>query len=432
MLADDLIVGLDIGTTKVCVVAGSVRENNTLNIVGVGSTSSGDGVRKGTIIDIDKTVQAISEVVAGAENSGDLSVSRVYVGIAGAHIFSMNSHGIVAIKGNSREICNEDVDRAVENAKTAITIPSHQEIIHILPREFVVDEQKEINNPIGMVGSRLEAQVHIVAGAVTAMQNIMKCCEMAKLKVEEIVLQPYASSMAVLTEDEKKLGVALIDVGGGTTDLIIFQNGHVIHSYSNPIGGQHVTNDIAIGLKTSTHAAESLKIRFGVALSSMVDQTAQIEVPVAGGEKNRSYPQKVLTEIIEPRMEEMFNDIKEQIVKHVSPDMIPAGVVLTGGTSLMNGCPELAEEILGLPVRRGYPLFVTGLKEKVNSPVFATSLGLIRYGALNYRTQVPEDGLVNGMMGRFRGFVRSFFSGTERNFMPEWAVRYKEASGVGF
>ncbi len=410
MLVDDLIVGLDIGTTKVCAVIGDFHDNQQINVIGMGHATSGDGVKKGTIVDIEKTTQAIIDAVEEAEKVADVVIERVFVGIAGAHIGSLNSQGIVAIKGSDREISAEDIDRAVENAKTAISIPHHQEIIHILPREFVVDEQKEINNPIGMVGSRLEAQVHIVTGAVTAIQNIIKCCQTAKLKVEDVVLQPYASSMAVLTEDEKKLGVVVVDIGGGTTDLIIFQNGHVIHSYSAPIGGQYVTNDIAVGLKTSTASAENLKIKFGVARSDLVDDHSGIEVPIAGGDRTKPYTQKFLAEIIEPRMEEILNDIKVQINNHVSTDMIPAGVVLTGGTSLMAGCPELAEEILGLPVRRGYPINLQGLKERVQSPVFATAVGLIRYGSQNFRAPPSEAGLISGAMDRIRTVFKRFFS----------------------
>jgi len=409
LLADDLIIGLDIGTTKVCAVVGDPRENHLINVIGEGHAPSGDGVKKGTIVDIEKTTQAIIEAVEEAEKVADVVIERVFVGVAGSHIGSLNSQGIVAIKGTNHEITAEDIDRAVENAKTAISIPPQQEIIHILPREFVVDAQKEIINPIGMVGTRLEAQVHIVTGAVTAIQNIIKCCETAKLKVEDVVLQPYASSMAVLSEDEKKLGVALVDLGGGTTDLIIFQNGHVIHSFSAPLGGQNVTNDIAVVLKTSTAAAENLKIRFGFARADLVDEGSAIEVPVGGGDKIKPFPQRYLAQIIEPRMEEIFSEVKQEISKHVKLDMIPAGIVLTGGTSLMGGCPELAEEILGLPVRRGNPIDIGGLRERVQSPIYSTALGLIRYGSQNYRNEVVENGIVGGVMDRIRALFKRFF-----------------------
>jgi cell division protein FtsA len=407
---DDLIVGLDIGTTKVCAVIGEVQDERTINVLGVGYASSGDGVKKGTIVDIERTTQSIIDAIEEAEKVADVVIEDVFVGIAGAHICSVNSKGIVAIKGNSQEITGEDIDRAVENAKTAITIPPHQDIIHILPREFVVDEQKDISNPLGMVGGRLEAQVHIVTGAITAMQNIIKCCQMAKLKVDDMVLQPYASSMAVLSEDEKKLGVVLVDIGGGTTDLIIFQNGHVIHSHSIDIGGRLVTNDIAVGLKTSTIAAEELKINFGIARSDLVDDQVIIDVPVAGGERVKQYPQTYLAEIVEPRMEEIFYEVKDQIEKHVSVDVIPAGVVLTGGSSLMTGCAELAEEILGLPVRRGLPVDIAGLKEQVRDPKYSTALGLIRYGAQNFRAAPRETGVVGGLLERVQSVLKKFFT----------------------
>lgn len=409
MLVDNLILGLDIGTTKICAAIGDVQENGSINVIGVGHSLSGDGVRRGTIVDIDKTTQAIVDAVDEAEKIADVFIDRVFVGIAGAHINSMNSQGIVAIKGGHHEITREDIDRAVENAKTNISIPHHQEIIHILAREFVVDEQKDINNPVGMVGSRLEAQVHIVTGAVTAIQNIHKCCETAKLRVEEVVLQPYASSMAVLSEDEKKLGVVLVDIGGGTTDLVIYQNGHVVHSYSAPVGGQYVTNDIAVGLKTSTAAAEALKIKFGVARADLADETTSIEVPISGGEKIVTRSQRHLGDIIEPRMEEILNDVKDQIIKQVKPEMIPAGVVLTGGTSLMRGCGELAEEILGLPVRIGYPQDILGLKEKVHNPIYATSLGLIRYGSQYFQSNTSTQS-PGGVLDRLRATFRSFFN----------------------
>ncbi len=411
MLADEpIVVGLDIGTTKVCAVVGEQREDRKIDIISVGYAPTDDGVRKGTIVDIDKTTQAITVAIEEAEKMADLDIESVFVGIAGAHITSLNSQGVVAIKGAGQEINADDVDRAVDNAKTNITIPHHQEIIHILPREFVVDEQKEILNPTGMVGSRLEAHVHIVTGAVTAMQNIVKCCEMAKLKVEEIVLQPYASSMAVLTEDEKKLGVVLVDIGGGTTDIIIFQNGRVVHSSCVPLGGQHVTNDLAIGLKTSSTNAERLKIASGAAMVDGANTEKLIEVLVSGGDRKRQYSQAELAEIVGPRMEEIFDDVKSKIAKAVSLDMLPAGVVMTGGTSLLHGCPELAEEILGLPVRRGYPINFGGLKDRVNNPIYATALGLIPYGFQNFSTVRPPRGFFGGLVERVASTFRHFFA----------------------
>lgn len=409
---DDLIIGLDIGSTKVCAIIAECTDKNTVNVLGVGIAPSGDGVKRGAIVDIERTTRAIIDALEEADKSvANIVIESAYVGIAGAHINSINSQGVVAIKGNNQEITSEDIDRAVENAKTAITIPAHQDIIHILPREFVVDEQKEIHNPLSMVGSRLEAHVHIVTGAITAIQNIMKCCANADVKVEELVLQPYASSLAVLNEDEKKLGVVLVDIGGGTTDLTIFQNGCVVHSGCIDMGGKLITNDLAVGLKASTSVAENLKIKHGVALPNKADEKLMLKIPVAGGEGSEEYSQRYLSEIIEPRLEEIFYEVKNLIDEHVgSPNMIPAGVVLTGGTSLMDCCIEQAREILDLPVRRGTPINVTGIREKVVSPQFATAIGLIRYGAQNERRTVPEARRFSGFFDKIRTAIEKFFT----------------------
>ena len=314
---DDIIVGLDIGTTKVCAVIGELKEDRTINVLGAGSCSYTDGVKKGAIVDIKKTTEAIVYAIEEAEKSVDVSIDSVYVGIAGAHINSMNSKGAIAIKGANNEITSEDVDRAVDNAKTAVQISATHEIIHILPREFVVDEQNEISNPKGMVGSRLEAHVHIITGAVTAIKNLMKSCEMAKLNVEEVVLQQYASSLSALTEDERRLGVVLLDIGGGTTDIIVYKNGHVEYSSSIDIAGSSITNDIAFVLKTSTDKAEELKVNQGVAQIDLADEQLVIEIPVAGGEKTKTITQTYLAEIIESRMEEIFVKAKTKIEEAV-------------------------------------------------------------------------------------------------------------------
>ena len=322
----------------------------------------------------------------------------------------MNSKGAIAIKGASNEITSDDVDRAVDNAKTAVQIPAHQEIIHILPREFVVDEQREISNPKGMVGSRLEAHVHIITGAVTAIKNLMKSCEMAKLNVEEVVLQQYASSLSALTEDERRLGVVLLDIGGGTTDIIVYKNGHVEYSSSVDIAGSNITNDIAFVLKTSTNKAEELKINDGVAQIDLADEQIKIEVPIAGGEKTDTINQKYLAEIIESRMEEIFRLVKNKIEKEIPLDSLPAGIVLTGGSSLLKGCTELAEGIFGVPVRTGNPIQISGLKEQVCKPQYSTALGLIRYGALNYREPTGKSGWFSGIFEKIKNFFAKFFT----------------------
>ena len=407
---DDIIVGLDIGTTKVCAVIGELKEDRTINVLGAGSCSYTDGVKKGAIVDIKKTTEAIVYAIEEAEKSVDVSIDSVYVGIAGAHINSMNSKGAIAIKGANNEITSEDVDRAVDNAKTAVQISATHEIIHILPREFVVDEQNEISNPKGMVGSRLEAHVHIITGAVTAIKNLMKSCEMAKLNVEEVVLQQYASSLSALTEDERRLGVVLLDIGGGTTDIIVYKNGHVEYSSSIDIAGSSITNDIAFVLKTSTDKAEELKVNEGVAQIDLADEQLIIEIPVAGGEKTKTITQTYLAEIIESRMEEIFVKAKTKIEEAVPLNSLPAGIVLTGGSSLLKGCTELAEGIFGIPVRTGNPIQISGIKEKVCKPQYSTALGLIRYGALNYREPTRESGFVSGIFEKIKNFFAKFFT----------------------
>ena len=407
---DDIIVGLDIGTTKVCAVIGELKEDRTINVLGAGSCSYTDGVKKGAIVDIKKTTEAIVYAIEEAEKSVDVSIDSVYVGIAGAHINSMNSKGAIAIKGANNEITSEDVDRAVDNAKTAVQISATHEIIHILPREFVVDEQNEISNPKGMVGSRLEAHVHIITSAVTAIKNLMKSCEMAKLNVEEVVLQQYASSLSALTEDERRLGVVLLDIGGGTTDIIVYKNGHVEYSSSIDIAGSSITNDIAFVLKTSTDKAEELKVNEGVAQIDLADEQITIDVPVAGGEKTKTITQTYLAEIIESRMEEIFAKAKTKIEEAVPLNSLPAGIVLTGGSSLLKGCTELAEGIFGIPVRTGNPIQISGIKEKVCKPQYSTALGLIRYGALNYREPTRESGFVSGIFEKIKNFFAKFFT----------------------
>lgn len=406
---DDIIVGLDIGTTKVCAVIGELKEDRTINVLGAGSCSYSGGVKKGAIVDIKKTTEAIVYAIDEAEKSVDIPIEYVYVGIAGAHIHSMNSKGSVAIKGQNNEITSDDVDRAVDNAKTAVQISANHEIIHILPREFVVDEQSEITNPKGMVGSRLEAHVHIITGAVTAMKNLMKSCEMANLHVEEVVLQQYASSLSALTEDERRLGVVLLDIGGGTTDIIVYKNGHVEYSSSIDIAGSSITNDIAFVLKTSTDKAEELKINEGVAQIDLADEQVSIDVPVAGGEKIKPIKQTYLAEIIESRMDEIFSLAKTKIEEAVPLNSLPAGIVLTGGASLLKGCTELAEGIFGVPVRTGNPIQISGLKEQVCKPQYSTALGLIRYGAQNYREPANKSGLFSGITDKFKNFFTKLF-----------------------
>lgn len=409
-MVDDIIVGLDIGTTKVCAVIGELKEDRTINVLGAGSCAYCDGVKRGAIVDIKRTTEAIVYAIEDAEKSVDVSIDSVYIGIAGAHINSINSKGAVAIKSANNEITSDDVDRAVDNAKNAVQIASHQDIIHILPREFVVDEQGEIDNPKGMVGSRLEAHVHIVTGALTAIKNLMKSCAMAKLNVEEVVLQQYASSLAALTEDERRLGVVLIDMGGGTTDIIVYKNGHVEHSSSVDAAGNNITNDIAFMLKTSTEEAEKLKINEGVALQELADPEKVLTIPVAGGERTKEEKQVFLAQIIESRVEEIFQAAKKNIEEVVQLNELPAGIVITGGSSLLKGCTELAEGIFGCPVRVGNPIQVSSSKEQVCKPQYSTALGLIRYGALHYRAPERCSGFLSGFFEKIKNICTKFFT----------------------
>ena len=392
MKASNIIVGLDIGTTKVVTIVAEVDDDNEVSVIGIGIAPS-RGLKKGMVVDIEQTTQSIKQSVAEAEKMADVVIDYVYAGVAGSHISSMNTRAVVAVGGENTEIANKDVQRAIDAAKT-FALPPNREIIHVLPRSFAVDEQNGIRDPKGMSGVRLEVDVHIVMGAVTWVQNLVKSCHRADLDVATIVLQPIASAAAVLTADEKELGACLVDIGGGTTDIAIFTQGAIVHSAVLPVGGLQITNDIAIGLRTPISKAEELKLREGCASVEAADPSRIIEVPNTGGDGKRDLPAKNLCEIIEPRMEEIFNLIKKEIQKSGCYDTLPAGVVLTGGSSLMRGAKGLAEKILGLPVRMGKPSRVRGLSDKVDSPIFSTGVGLIYYGVANQQ---------NNLGGAFHG-----------------------------
>jgi len=372
---DRIIVGLDIGTTKICTIVGEVVDSN-LEIIGLGIAPS-KGIKKGVVVNIDETVDAIKRSVQEAEMMAGSKISSVYVGIAGGHIKSYNSTGVIAIK--SRTVTENDKRRVIDAAQ-AINIPLDREILHVLPQEYIVDSQDGIVEPLGMSGVRLEVKVHIVTGAVSAIQNITKCCQKAGLDVKNIILEQLAGSEAVLTEDEKDLGVALIDLGGGTTDIAIFNKGSIKYSSVLAMGGSHVTNDIAIGLRTPTLEAENLKIKYGCALASMVDKSDMIEVPTAASRKNKIAPRTMLADIIEPRMEEIFTLVNREIIKSEMEQYITSGIVLTGGGSLMQGTVELAENIFNLPVRLGVPK-ITGVVESLSSPQLSTAVGLVIHGS---------------------------------------------------
>ncbi len=404
----ELIVGLDIGTTKICAIVGEVTAQGGIDIIGIGSHPS-KGMRKGVVINIESTVNSIKRAVEEAELMAGCEISTVFAGIAGGHIKGINSHGVVAVK--DKEITKSDVDRVIDAAK-AIAIPMDREVLHILPQEFIVDDQDGIREPIGMNGVRLEAQVHIVTGAVSSAQNIVKCANRCGLNVADIVLEQLASSEACLTEDEKELGVALVDIGGGTTDLAIYSEGAIVHTSVLAVGGNHLTNDVAVGLRTPTHEAEKIKQKYGCAMASMVERDETIEVPSVGGRKPRVLSRQILCEIIEPRVEEMFMLVQRELQKSGYEDLLASGVVITGGTTLLEGMPELAEDVLGLPVRRGLPRGISGLVDVVRSPMYSTGVGLVLYGSRNQDARhfrVRDENVYGKVRGRMRAWLSDLF-----------------------
>ncbi|MBU0599626.1 cell division protein FtsA [bacterium] len=373
----DPIVGLDIGTSKVCAVIGEEGEDGQIEIVGVGSTAS-TGLRKGVVVNIDATVRAIETAVAEAELMAGVDISSCYVGIGGSHIKGLNSHGVIAIS-RSREVAQTDVNRVLDAAK-AVAIPLDREVIHILPQQYIIDGQDGINDPVGMSGVRLEVETHIVTGAVTSVQNVVKSVNRAGLSIEDVILIPLASSAAILSEDEKELGVVLVDVGGGTTSVAVFVEGSIWHTEILSIGGFNVTKDISVGLRTPITEAEKLKIEYGCALSSMVSSGEEVEVMSVGGRKKHFIPREILAKIIEARLEEIFNLVNREIKAVGYENSITTGIVLTGGEAMLEGIPELAERIFDCPVRIGTPKNIGGLVDIVSKPVYTTAVGLVSYG----------------------------------------------------
>lgn len=374
---DSVIVGLDIGTTKVCAVVGEEKPGGSIDICGIG-TSVSTGLRKGVVINIESTVQSIKKAIAEAQKMSKHNITSVYAGIAGAHIRGINSHGIVAVK--EAEIKQGDIERVIEAAK-AVAIPVDREVFHVLPQEYIIDDQDGIKEPLGMSGVRLECKVHIVTGAASSAQNIIKCAQRCGINVKDVVLEQLASSYAVLSEDEKEMGVALVDIGGGTTDIAIFYNGSIQHTSVLPIGGQHFTNDIAIGLRTPQESAEIIKKRYGTANQQSEYLEENIEVPSIGNRPDRLLKRQVLAEILEPRVRETFELIAREIERVRLTELLASGIVITGGSSLLPGMVELAEEIIGIPARLGIPRGVHGLMDVVKSPVYATGVGLVLFGA---------------------------------------------------
>ncbi|HET7306699.1 MAG TPA: cell division protein FtsA [Gammaproteobacteria bacterium] len=382
-----LIVGLDCGTSKVVAIVGEIKPGGGVEIIGIGSHPS-RGLKKGVVVNIESTVQSIQRAVEEAELMAGCEIHSVFAGIAGSHVRSLNSHGIVAIR--DKEVTQSDVDRVIDAAR-AVAIPADQKILHILPQEFIIDEQDGVREPIGMSGVRLEAKVHMVTGALSAAQNIIKCVRRCGLEVDDIILEQLASSYSVLTDDEKDLGVCLVDIGGGTTDIAVFTDGSIRHTAVIPIAGDQVTNDIAVALRTPTHSAEEIKLKYACALPQLASADETIEVPSVGERPPRRLARQTLAEVVEPRYEELFSLIQAELRRSGFEDMIAAGVVLTGGSSKMEGAVELAEEVFHAPVRLGVPQHVTGLVDVVRNPIHATGVGLLLFGsqALPHQRSAP-------------------------------------------
>jgi len=405
---DQVLVGLDIGTSKIACVVAESSPDGRLDVIGIGTHPS-RGLRKGVVVNIESTVESIRLAIEEAELMSGVDIQSVFVGIAGSHIRGYNSHGVVAAKGG--EVTREDVDRVIDAAK-AMNIPADQKILHILSQEYIIDNQDGIREPIGMSGVRLEAKVHIVTGAVSSAQNLVKCCNRCDLDVSDIVLEQIASSEAVLMQDEKDIGVVLVDMGGGTTDIAVFLNGAIRHTVVIPIGGDHLTNDLVIGLRTSAREADQLKRKYGACMTSLVPPEDQIEIPSVGGRPPRPMPRQVMAQILEPRVEEIFEMIKNELQRSGYQELVAAGIVMTGGSSLLDGMIELAEDIFDMPVRLGRPHGVGGLADVVSSPMYATGVGLILYGQ-RYRQDLQNTRSTKpNMFARAWKRMRSWFGDT--------------------
>ena len=403
-----LIVGLDIGTSKVCAIVGEITERG-MEIIGLGSHSS-QGLRKGVVINIESTVNSIKKAIEEAELMAGCEIHSVFTGIAGGHIKGFNSHGIVAVK--NKEVTQRDVERVIDAAK-AVAIPMDREVLHVLSQEYIIDDQDGIKEPLGMSGVRLEAKVHIVTGAVTSAQNIIKCCNRTGLNVADIALEPLASADAVLTPEERELGVALVDMGGGTTDIALFHDGAVKHTAVLPVGGNHLTRDIAAGLRTPFGEAERNNQRYGYAKPSMVTKEEKVEVPSVGGRNSRTISRQILCEIIEPRLEEIFKLIHREIAKSGYEGSLASGIVMTGGSTLLPGMIEMAEDVFSMPVRLGVPTHVGGLIDVVSNPIYATGVGLVLFYGMKRQDRsffrVREESLFTKVKNRMVEWSSEFF-----------------------
>ena len=406
-----LVVGLDIGTTKVCAIVAERNGDGVVDIIGIGHSPS-RGLRKGVVVNIDATVDSIRRAIEDAELMAGVEIRSAFVGIAGGHIKGINSRGVIAISGKGREVTRQDVDRVIDAAK-AVALPVDREVIHVLPQEFMIDDQGGIREPLGMTGIRLEAEVHIVTGAVASAQNIIKCANKAGLEVRDIVLQQLASAEATLTPEEKELGCILVDVGGGTTDVAVFVEGSIYHTSILAVGGDLLTNDIAIGLRTPHPEAESLKRKYGCALAGMTRPEEKIEVPSVGGRRPRVLARQTLCEIIQPRLEEVFFLVDREVRRAGYMGRVNGGVVVTGGSSIMEGVPELAEQVFDMPVRRGIPRAVGGLTDVISSPMYATGVGLGIYGSAHrdrrkFR-QVTDRNIFDKVVARMKEWIGEIF-----------------------
>ena len=410
MAASEIIAGLDLGTTKVTVIVAELTDDG-LDVIGIGSVPA-KGLKKGVVVNIESTVQAIRAAVEQAEAMAGVEINTVFAGIAGSHVSGMNQEGVAAIA--SREVSQDDVDRVLIQAK-AVPLPGDREVIHVLPQEYIVDAQDGIKEPVGMAGVRLEARVHMVTAASSCVANIVKCAERCGLHVAEVVLQPLASAHAVLSEDEKEIGAVLIDIGGGTSDIIVYVDGAVVHTSSIPIGGINLTNDVATGLRTPMAEAERIKIKYGCAATFMIDEDEVIEVPSVGGRAPRTLSRRALCDIIEPRVEEIFVACRHVIAETGYADMLASGAIITGGTTLLDGMPELAEQVLGLPVRRAAPIGIGGLIDVVKSPAYSTGVGLVKYGVNRLQALPVEEEIIHhvpqgtGLGGRISAWFREVF-----------------------
>lgn len=405
---DGLIVGLDIGTSKILAIVAELRDDGDLEIIGVGHHPS-RGLRKGVVANIESTVQSIQRAVEEAELMAGCQIMSVYAGIAGAHINSLNSQGVVAI--TDHEVNREDVERVIEAAR-ALAIPNNQQVLHILPQDFIIDGQDGIREPVGMSGVRLEAKVHIITGAVSAAQNIIKCIRRCGLNVEDIILEQLASSYAVLDEDEKELGVCMIDIGGGTTDIAVFTEGAIRHTAVLPIAGDQVTNDIAVALRTPTQAAEEIKKKYGCALTQLAPHGEMIDTPSVGDRAPRKLARSTLAEVIEPRVEELFLLAQAELRRSGFEELVGTGIVLTGGSSKVEGMVELAEEVFHMPVRLGVPQYVGGLSEVVRNPIYSTGVGLVQFGHKHAGAARKKS----SDLSRSKGLVQRMKDWFKRNF----------------